>query len=167
MSHLRKSISYAIFTLTFFIKKILMSIFTEIERLINEQGSSTTLKEHILLLKEKHAVFVSENIAHKTKVAELGTQVRQLKNEITKLQEINEKLKSDISQLTDKIDGFQKPGTKGHVCEHCGSSRLRSTGNRPNKRFGRLGVKDTLFQCEDCGKETAVMIVPSKDTHLN
>ena len=144
-----------------------MNIFTEIEKLIDEHGSSTILKERILLLKEKHALFVSENIAHKTKIAELGTQVRQLKNEITKLQEINEKLKFDISQLTDKIDSFQSSGAKGHVCDHCGSSRLKRTGNKPNKRFGRLGVKDTLFQCEDCGKETAIMTIPSKDSHLN
>jgi predicted RNase H-like nuclease (RuvC/YqgF family) len=137
-----------------------MSIFNEIERLINEEGSSAKLKERILLLKKKHAAFVSENIVHKTKISELGTQVRQLKNEITKLQEINEKLKFDISQLTDKIDSFQHTGAKDHVCNHCGSSRLKRTGNRPNKRFGRLGVKDTLFQCEDCGKVTAVMIVP-------
>jgi ribosomal protein L37AE/L43A len=139
-----------------------MSIFTEIERLIDERGSSTILKDRILLLKEKHAVFVSENIAHKTKIAELGTQVRQLKNEITKLQEINEKLKFDIIQLTEKIDSFHNSGITDHVCDHCGSRRLKRTGNRPNKRFGKLGVKDTLFQCEDCGKETAVMIVASR-----
>jgi hypothetical protein len=144
------------------IKKIPMSIFTEIERLIDEGGSSTILKDRILLLMEKHAVFVNENIAHKTKIAELGTQVRQLKSEITKLQEINEKLKFDIIQLTEKIDSFYNSGTTDHVCDHCGSRRLKRTGNRPNKRFGKLGVKDTLFQCEDCGKETAIMIVPSR-----
>lgn len=76
-----------------------MGIFTEIERLIDEQGSSAILKERILLLKKKHAAFVSENIAHKTKIAELGTQVRHLKKEVTKLQEINANLKLGISQL--------------------------------------------------------------------
>jgi peroxidase len=44
-----------------------MSIFTEIERLINKRGYSTILKERILLLKDQHAAFVNENIAHKTK----------------------------------------------------------------------------------------------------
>jgi TolA-binding protein len=90
----------------FTINGVLVGIFTEIERLIDEEGSSTVLKERIILLKKKHAAFVSENIAHKTRIAELGTQLRQLKKEITKLQEINEKLKFDNSQLKDKIRGF-------------------------------------------------------------
>lgn len=139
-----------------------MDIFTEIELLINEHGSSAILKERILLLKKKHAAFVSENIAHKTKIAELGTQVRQLKKEVMKLQEINENFKLDISQLIDKIDSFHKSSTKNHVCDHCGSSRLKETGNKPDKRFGAHGVKDAIFQCEDCGRKTVVMIIPSK-----
>jgi peroxidase len=44
-----------------------MSNFTEIERLFNKRGYSTILKERILLLKDQHAAFVNENIAHKTK----------------------------------------------------------------------------------------------------
>ena len=135
-----------------------MSIFAEIERLINKRGYSTILKERILLLKDKHAVFVSENIAHKTKIAELGTHVRQLKNEITKLQEIIEKLSLDNSQLRDQIECFHNSGPKDHVCDYCGSSRLRKTGSKPNERFGKVGIKDAIFLCEDCGKETAVMI---------
>jgi hypothetical protein len=76
-----------------------MNFFTEIERLINEHDSSTILKERILFLKEKHAVFVNENITHKMKIAELGTQVRQLNNDMTRLHEINEKLSFDNKQL--------------------------------------------------------------------
>jgi len=84
-----------------------MSIFTEIERLISENSSSTILKEHIFLLKDKHAEFVSENITHKTKIAELGTQVRQLNNEITRLHEIIENLSFDNQQLKNQIESFQ------------------------------------------------------------
>jgi len=116
-----------------------MSFFTEIERLINEHGSSTILKERILFLKEKHVVFVSENITHKTKIAELGTQVRQLKNEITQLHEINEKLSFDSKQLKNQFERFHNSGPKGHVCDHDDSDRLKSTGNKPNKRFGMIG----------------------------
>ena len=154
----------AIFILTLFPnKKNPMSTFTEIERLINKRGYSTILKERIRLLKDQHAAFVSENIAHKTKIAELGTQVRQLKNEITKLQEIIEKLSLDNSQLRDQIECFHNSGLKGYVCDHCGSNRLKKTGSKPNERFRKLGIKDALFICEDCGKETAVMItIPSK-----
>ena len=140
-----------------------MSIFTEIERIIDKRGYSTILKERILLLKDQHAVFVDENIAHRTRIAELGTQVRQLKNEITKLQEINEKLKLDITQLTDKISSFPNSDSKDRVCVHCGSNRLKRTGSKPNEHFRKVGIKDALFLCEDCGKETAIMIIiPSK-----
>ena len=139
-----------------------MNFFTEIERLINEHDSSTILKERILLLKEKHAVFVSENITHKTKIAELGTQVRQLNNDMTRLHEINEKLGFDNKQLKNKIKSFHHSGPKGHVSDHRGSDRLKSTGNRPNERFGKMGKKDAMHSCLVYGKETSVMIVPSK-----
>ena len=102
-----------------------MSIFAEIERLINEHGSSTILKERILLLKEKHAVFVSENITHKTKIAELGTQVRQLNNEITRLHEINKKLSFDNKHQKNQIESIHNSGPRGHVCDHYGYEKLK------------------------------------------
>ena len=103
-----------------------MNIFTEIEQLISEHGSSTVLKERILLLKEKHAVFVRENITHKTKIAELGTQVRQLNNEITQLHEIKEKLNFDNKQQKSQIERFHNLGPKGRVCDHYGYEKLKS-----------------------------------------
>ncbi|AKH38161.1 MULTISPECIES: hypothetical protein [Nitrosomonas] len=48
------------------------------------------------------------------------------------------------------------------VCDHCGSSNLRRTGSRPNPTFKSLGVKDAVFLCDDCGKESAFIIEPSK-----
>ena len=133
-----------------------MSIFTEIEQLIDEHGPFEVLKARILALKKKHAAFVSENIAHKTKIAELGTQVRQLKKEITKLKEINENLKSDINQLSTKIDSIYNFDAKDLICKHCGSNRLNETGTKSNKRVEKSGKNETLFRCEDCGKETVV-----------
>jgi len=137
-----------------------MSIFNEIERLINERGSSTILKERILLLKDQHAVLVNQNISHKTKIAELGTAVRQLENEVTSFQDIIEKLELDNSQFKKQIDNFHSSNPEGHVCDHCGTKRLKRTGSKPNKTFGDLGVKDAIFQCEDCSKETTVMLDP-------
>lgn len=133
-----------------------MSIFAEIEQLIDEHGSSEELKARIFALKKKHAAFVSENIAHKTKIAELGTQVRQLKKELAKLKEINENLKSDINQLSTKIDRIYNLDVKDLVCKHCGSNRLKEAGEKSNKRSEKLGANETLFRCEDCGKETVV-----------
>ena len=133
-----------------------MTLFTEIERLVDEHGSSEELKAHILALKKKHAAFVSENIAHKTKIAELGTQIRQLNNEIKKLKEINENLKSDINQLSTKIDSVYNFDAKDLICKHCGSSRLIETDKKSNKRLEKLGANETLFRCENCGKETVI-----------
>lgn len=135
-----------------------MGIFSEIERLINEQGSSTILKERILFLRQKHAAFVEESIAHKTKIAELGTQVRQLKNDIIKLQENNKRLKFVNSQLKNQVDIFHSNNHDEHTCGHCGSKQLKQKGSKPNPTFGDLGVKDAIFHCEDCEEETAVMI---------
>lgn len=163
MCHIRDLINVVLLKITLFTTNgVLMGIFTEIERLIDEEGSSKILKERINFLKEKHAAFVNENIVHKTKIAELGTEVRQLKKEVTKLQEINANLKLGISQLIAKISSFNNSSPKDHVCYHCGSSRLKETGNKPNKYLGDFGVKDAIFQCEDCGKKSVVMIVPSK-----
>lgn len=139
-------------------KGILMGIFSEIERLINEQGSSTILRERILFLRQKHTAFLEERIAHKTKIAELGTQVRQLENEILKLQEINKKLEFINKQLKNQVDSFQCSNSEEHACKHCGSKQLKQTGSKPNPTFGDSGVKDAIFLCEECEEETAVMI---------
>ena len=75
-----------------------------------------------------------------------------------RLQEINKKLGFVNNQLKDQIDTFHSSNPERHVCEHCGSKQLKQTGSKPNPTFGDLGVKDATFQCEDCEKETAVMI---------
>jgi TolA-binding protein len=135
-----------------------MGIFSEIERLINEPGSSTILKERILFLRQKHAAYQEECTVHKTKIAELGSQVRQLENEIVRIQEINKKLEFVNGQLKNQLDFFQYPDPEEHACGYCGSKQLKQTGSKPNPAFGDLGVKDAIFHCEDCEEETAVMI---------
>lgn len=53
------------------------------------------------------------------------------------------------------LEGNSKAPSSEYVCDHCGSSNLRRTGNRPDPTFGNLGVKQAVFVCEDCGKESA------------
>ena len=48
----------------------------------------------------------------------------------------------------------------GRTCDHCGSYRLRRTGNRPDPTFGDLGVKQAVYACEACGKESAYQLKP-------
>jgi len=41
-----------------------------------------------------------------------------------------------------------------YVCDHCGSPELKRTGSRPDPTFGPLGVKQAVFVCNSCGKES-------------
>lgn len=137
-----------------------MNIFTEIERLINEHGSNTILNEIILLLKYQHAIFTNEITAHRGKIAGLDAEVLALKQEISVLKKINKKLELDNNELKYKLDFSHSSNPDGHVCDCCGSKQLKRIGSRPNPTFGELGVKDAIFQCENCGETTAVIISP-------
>jgi len=44
---------------------------------------------------------------------------------------------------------------KGHRCDHCGSAMLKRTGSRPDPTFGELGVKQAVYMCLSCRKESA------------
>ncbi len=44
---------------------------------------------------------------------------------------------------------------RGHCCDHCGSLQLRRTGARPDRVFGDVGVKEDVYSCLSCGKESA------------
>lgn len=58
------------------------------------------------------------------------------------------------------LEGKQKAPASGYVCDHCGSSDLKRTGSRPDPTFGALGVKESVFLCESCGKESAFQQKP-------
>jgi uncharacterized small protein (DUF1192 family)/DNA-directed RNA polymerase subunit RPC12/RpoP len=49
----------------------------------------------------------------------------------------------------------QPNNPKGHHCDHCGSTQLRRTGSRPDPTFHDLGIKQALYSCLSCGKESA------------
>jgi DNA-binding MarR family transcriptional regulator/DNA-directed RNA polymerase subunit RPC12/RpoP len=49
----------------------------------------------------------------------------------------------------------QPNNPKGHVCDHCGNTRLRRIGSRPDPVFKAVGVKQALYKCLDCSKESA------------
>ncbi len=49
----------------------------------------------------------------------------------------------------------QPSNPKGHHCDHCGGVKLRRTGNRPDPTFAAVGVKQALYSCLSCGKESA------------
>lgn len=60
-------------------------------------------------------------------------------------------LEARIAALEAKL-GSQ---ASGYVCDHCGSPALTRIGNRPDPTFGTVGVKQEVFRCEACSKESA------------
>lgn len=48
----------------------------------------------------------------------------------------------------------QSGNSSEYVCDHCGSPQLKRTGNRRDPTFGVLGIKQAVFVCQDCGKES-------------
>jgi DNA-directed RNA polymerase subunit RPC12/RpoP len=122
-----------------------MGFLDSLEKLINEHGSATILKERISLLNDQHA-FIEK-------------QVLALKEQVVNLQRENESLKIDKRQLQEQVVNFaakhsQNTNPLGYVCDHCGSQRLKRTGSRPDPTFGPLGIKQAVFNCEECGKES-------------
>ena len=121
-----------------------MRFLDSIEKLINEHGSATILKERISLLNDQHSLIVN--------------QAATLKQQITHLQSENQRLTLDKEQLQQQVETLQlshSTNPHNHVCDHCGSNSLNRTGNRPDPTFADLGVKEALFNCLSCGKQSA------------
>jgi DNA-binding MarR family transcriptional regulator len=49
----------------------------------------------------------------------------------------------------------QPSNPNGYACDHCGSTKLKRIGNRPDPTFGELGVKQAIFKCLSCQTESA------------
>ncbi len=123
-----------------------MGFLDSIEKLINEHGSAAILKERISLLNDQHALIEKQAIGLKEQVANLHSENENLKLEKSQLQK-------QISSLELKLTHNTNP--QGYVCDHCGSPRLKRTGSKPDPTFGDLGIKQALFICELCEKESA------------
>lgn len=80
-------------------------------------------------------------IAFDAELEALEAQVTEQRSEINALKEAKELL------------GASNPSD--YACDHCGSSQLKRTGNRPDPMFGEVGIKQLVFQCLSCGKESA------------
>ena len=61
-----------------------------------------------------------------------------------------EQLKQRVAVLEQKLEGKHA----ALICEHCASTDLTRKGNRPSPIFGELGMKEAIYQCNDCHKET-------------
>lgn len=62
-------------------------------------------------------------------------------------------LERRIAELEKRLAGNHG----NEVCNHCGSPFLKRTGTRKvDGPFAALGVREAVYCCADCGKETAV-----------
>ena len=120
------------------------SLINPIERLITEHGSAAVLREHIGLIKAK---------------------LTEQESRCVDLQDKNERLHADLCEAQDRARKLEKElqtlksgQADGVVCDTCGSASVKRTGSRPDPTFGKLGVKQGLFTCVDCGHVTSVML---------
>lgn len=81
-----------------------------IEKLINEHGSSTILKERLELLRDQISILEKENGALKSKNAILKEKVNTIKSQLNEATE-------EIERLNHIIEGFKKDDAKKHFDE--------------------------------------------------
>jgi hypothetical protein len=99
---------------------------------------------------------------YKERLADSEKQIRALELKVIQLAEEKAVLQARLEEcehqrraLDEQIVKVNHGNPDGYVCDHCGSPRLRRTGNRPDPTFGGLGVKQAVFTCEACGLESA------------
>jgi len=85
-----------------------MSLIDVIEKLINEHGSATILKERLELLKDQISILEKENAALKSENAVLKQKQNENESRFNKAKE-------EIERLNQVIDGFKKDDTKKHL----------------------------------------------------
>ncbi|WP_396957040.1 hypothetical protein [Nitrosomonas sp.] len=64
----------------------------------------------------------------------------------------------DLERRLFKLEQRLASNPAGHVCDHCGSANLIRIGNRPNRIFSNRAVKDAIFKCGDCNRESSFRI---------
>lgn len=116
----------------------------------------------------KIASFFSEQkitipLQQKQQMLALDQEFEACKSKVTVLQAENQKLRAEVNPLKQEIERLKQqtqhsaPNTNpdGYVCDHCGSPNLKRTGSRPDPTFHVLGIKQSVFSCITCGKESA------------
>ena len=118
---------------------VLTSMLDLIEKLINEHGSSSILRERLGLLKAECEALERKNLELESHARSQLTELQQLRSQVTDLQR----------QLSHKSGAFAR-----YVCDHCGNSDLIRIGNKKDPIFGDLGAKLYVFRCNACKQES-------------
>lgn len=63
----------------------------------------------------------------------------------------------DLERRIAALESRQGNSSAKYVCDHCASPNLVRTGSIPDPIFGDLGKKQSVFRCDDCGKESGFL----------
>lgn len=125
-----------------------MGILDGFEKLINEHGSAAILKERIALANDQYSFLEKQKSLFESENTVLKTENQTLKFNL-------EQAEQKIRQLEKQVSTIHNSNPDGYVCDYCASPSLTRTGNRPDPEFGDLGIKQKVFSCDECGKESA------------
>ena len=112
-----------------------------LEKLINEHGSSSILKERLGLVAEQYAALERRADDLQSKNSSQESELQQLRSQV-------QSLHAQLQSLQSAHGNF--------VCDHCGSSSIVRVGSRPDPVFGQLGAKVSVYRCSACSAETTV-----------
>lgn len=138
-----------------------MVMFLElIDKLIKEHGSSSILRDNLSFVKDQYLSLQTEaqKLEKRLETAQAETQAANAAAKACQLENarLRDECEKQRRQISDLEQSTAKSGNPfGYACDHCGSSALKQTGNRPDPTFGIMGVKQRIFTCRDCGKESA------------
>ncbi|MUK78932.1 hypothetical protein GNP84_18800 [Aliivibrio fischeri] len=109
-----------------------------LEKLINEHGSSTILKERITAIKEEYTRLECEKNS-------LQVEVNSLKSLLSDKEFLITSLQKELIDIRDTIN-----------CDHCNSPDTYRTGVRNDPDFKLFTVKQFIYGCVDCKKVTYI-----------
>lgn len=131
-----------------------MGLLDGFEKLINEHGSAAILKERIALANDKYSFLEEKNTLLKRENEAIKKEKENHEYENQALQLNLQNAEQKIRQLEEQISKIYNSNPDGYVCDHCANPSLTRTGSRPDPTFGDLGVKQKIFTCDSCGKES-------------
>lgn len=108
-----------------------------LEKLINEHGSAAVLREHIGLMKAQQAALEARCRDVEAKNAQLERDLAQ------------HKARADQAEQALRASAAGAPS-----CDHCAGVSLQRTGTRPHPTFGVVGLKEAVYTCQDCRRDS-------------
>jgi hypothetical protein len=106
--------------------------------LLKDIPLSAVLREKIIDIETENKALKAENAILKVKLEESEQQRRALEK-----------------QIEQKLLESHNSNPLGYVCDHCGSAKLTRTRSDLDPIFGVVGIKQSIFSCQECGKESA------------